>query len=150
MTDRNASLARRFARAAAPAAAMLLMFCAHGATAQPHPAGCSPSEDSAACRREAINSAAEIKRGRIGTVTESQLEHNRIARCAPLGGEDKAACEARVSGLGSSSGSVSGGGVLHEVETVVLPAKGGPVRVEPKTDSPVFLVPDNDGRQSAH
>ena len=45
----------------------------------------------------------------------------RQERCDPLGGEEKAACQARALGYGNTSGSVAGGGVLREVETVVLP-----------------------------
>lgn len=145
------SCTRSIVRAAAPVAAALLLFGAQGAMAQPSDgsqrtaaAACGSNryEDPAACQREARNATADIQRGRIGSTTADQLAANRIQRCSPLTGEDKAACEARVSGLGASSGSVSSGGVLKEVETVVLPAGGGPVRVEPRTESPVYLVPE--------
>jgi hypothetical protein len=56
-------------------------------------------------------------------------------------GEDKAACQARLMGYGSTSGSVAGGGVLREVETVVLPRGASSVTIEPKTADPVVLVP---------
>jgi hypothetical protein len=46
-----------------------------------------------------------------------------------------------VLGYGNTSGSVAGGGVLREVETVVLPAGSGSVTIEPKTADPVVLVP---------
>jgi hypothetical protein len=36
---------------------------------------------------------------------------------------------------------VAGGGVLREVETVVLPEGERSVTIEPKTDDPVVLVP---------
>ena len=64
-----------------------------------------------------------------------------MARCEPLAGEDKAACEARVMGYGSTSGSVAGGGVLREVETVVMPPGAEQITIEPKTSDPVVLVP---------
>ena len=56
-------------------------------------------------------------------------------------GEDKAACQARVLGYGETTGSVAGGGVLREVETVVLPAGQSSVTIEPKTADPIVLIP---------
>ena len=71
----------------------------------------------------------------------AQFDANAKARCDVLAGEEKAACEARLMGYGSTSGSVAAGGVLREVETVVLPAGQGSVTIEPKTADPVVLVP---------
>jgi hypothetical protein len=56
-------------------------------------------------------------------------------------GENQAACQARVLGMGSVEGSVAGGGVLREVETVVLPQGQASVTVEPQTSDPVVLIP---------
>ena len=58
-----------------------------------------------------------------------------------LTGEDKAACLVRIQGRGETTGSVAGGGVLREVETVVVPLGAGPVVIQPKTADPVVLVP---------
>jgi hypothetical protein len=58
-----------------------------------------------------------------------------------LAGEDKAACEARMMGYGTVSGSVAGGGVLREVETVVMPPGADSITVDAKTPDPVVLVP---------
>ena len=44
-------------------------------------------------------------------------------------------------GYGNASGSVAGGGVIREVETVVVPAGATSVRIEPQTNAPVLLVP---------
>jgi hypothetical protein len=44
-------------------------------------------------------------------------------------------------GMGSAEGSVAGGGVIKEVETVVLPSGQSSVTIEPKTSDPVVLVP---------
>jgi hypothetical protein len=44
-------------------------------------------------------------------------------------------------GYGNVSGSVAGGGILREVETVVLPPGQSDVTVQPKTSDPVVLVP---------
>lgn len=97
-------------------------------------------QDRETCMREARNAQAERQRGALGGDTNS-TQANAMARCEPLTGEDRAACQARVIGYGSASGSVAGGGVLREVETVVLPAGQDSVTIQPKTDQPVLLVP---------
>ena len=96
-------------------------------------------QDQATCLREARNANAEKRRGALDN--DAQLESNRLARCDALAGEDKAACQARMMGYGNTSGSVAGGGVLREVETVVLPDGASSVTIEPKTSDPVVLVP---------
>jgi hypothetical protein len=78
-------------------------------------------QDLATCLKEATNARAE-QRQRVPAPTAEQTLTNAMVRCAPLEGEDKKACQARVLGYGSSSGSVAGGGVLHTTETVVIPA----------------------------
>src|SRR3954470_9852144 len=76
-------------------------------------------EDQATCLKEARNAQADKKRGILDNGTNFQA--NAVARCDALTGEDKAACQARMMGFGNTTGSVAGGGVLREVETVVLP-----------------------------
>jgi hypothetical protein len=73
------------------------------------------------CLREARNTRAD-KNASQPEGTASDLEGNAESRCEALGGEDRAACQVRVRGYGSESGSVAGGGVLTSVETVVMPA----------------------------
>jgi hypothetical protein len=97
-------------------------------------------QDQATCLREANNAAAEKRAGKLDN-NGAQFEANARARCEALAGEERSACEARVMGYGNTSGSVAGGGVIREVETVVIPAGATSVRIEPKTDSPVILVP---------
>jgi hypothetical protein len=97
-------------------------------------------QDQATCMREARNAKAEKQRGALDTA-DAQHQANALARCDALAGEDKAACQARVMGYGNTSGSVAGGGVLREVETVVLPPGETSVTIEPKTSDPVVLVP---------
>lgn len=97
-------------------------------------------QDRETCLREARNAQAEKKRGALDNAG-AQFEANKVARCEPLAGEEKAACQARMMGYGNTTGSVAGGGVLREVETVVLPAGETSVTIEPKTDEPVVLVP---------
>jgi hypothetical protein len=93
------------------------------------------------CLREATNAAAEKRNGEIGTAAQKQMTDNALKRCEALGGEDRAACAARVLGYGQASGSVAGGGVIREVETVVVPPGQTEVTIEPKTENPVLVVP---------
>ena len=97
-------------------------------------------QDQATCLREANNAAAEKRSGRLDN-NGAQFEANARLRCEALAGEERSACEARVMGYGNTSGSVAGGGVIREVETVVLPPGATSVRIEPKTDAPVILLP---------
>lgn len=96
-------------------------------------------EDRATCLREARNAHAEKIRGRLDNGQQSRFEANSVARCDVQTGDDKAACKARVMGFGDSSGSVAGGGVLRQVETVVPPSQADTATVEPR--SPELLVP---------
>lgn len=97
-------------------------------------------QDRDTCLREARNAQADKKRGLLDNAG-AQFEANATARCNALTGEDAAACKARILGYGSTTGSVATGGVLREVETVVLPAGQSSVTIEPKTAEPVVLVP---------
>lgn len=97
-------------------------------------------QDRDTCLREARNAQAEKKRGRLDNAG-ARFEANAQARCDVLTGEDKAACQARIMGYGNTSGSVAGGGLLREVETVVLPQGQSSVTIEPQTSDPVVLVP---------
>ena len=99
-------------------------------------------QDQATCLREARNAQADKKRGILDNAG-AQFEANANSRCDVLAGEEKAACQARVLGYGSTTGSVASGGVLREVETVVLPAGSGSVTIQPRTADPVVLVPAN-------
>jgi hypothetical protein len=99
-------------------------------------------QDQATCLKEARNAQADKKRGLLDNAG-ARFEANAQARCDVLTGEDKAACQARMMGYGSTEGSVAGGGVLRELETVVMPAGSGSVTIQPQTSDPVVLVPSN-------
>lgn len=99
-------------------------------------------QDQATCLREARNAQAEKKRGALENA-DGHFQANAAARCDVLAGEEKAACQARMMGYGSTSGSVAGGGLLREVETVVLPQGSSSVTIQPQTSDPVVLVPSN-------
>lgn len=91
------------------------------------------------CLEEARNARADRRRGRLAPTNEDYTA-NALARCGPLTGENRAACEARVLGFGGSTGSVEGGGVLRWVETVVVPQGQGQVRFSPQTTQPVVVL----------
>jgi hypothetical protein len=97
-------------------------------------------QDQATCLLEARNAQGDKKRGVLDN-DGGRFEANAAARCDVLTGEDKAACQARVMGFGNTSGSVAGGGLLRQVETVVLPAGSSSVTIQPQTSDPVVLVP---------
>ncbi|HWP12897.1 MAG TPA: hypothetical protein VNN06_13825 [Ramlibacter sp.] len=97
-------------------------------------------QDQATCLREARNAQADKKRGLLDNAG-ARFEANAIARCDVLAGDEKAACQARMMGFGHVTGSVAGGGLLREVETVVVPTGSGSVAVEPQTSEPVVVVP---------
>ena len=106
-------------------------------------------QDRATCLEEARNAQAARQRGALDKgVSQTQYEANARARCDVFkDAESKAACEARVMGYGTVTGSVAGGGLLREVETVVLPPGQDSVTIEPKTSDPVLLVPVPASRQ---
>ena len=98
------------------------------------------AEDQETCMKEARNAQADKKRGLMND-SGNNYAANARARCAVLTGEDKAACDARMLGYGTVSGSVAGGGVMREVETVVMPPGQDSITVDAKTQDPVVLVP---------
>jgi hypothetical protein len=92
------------------------------------------------CMKEARNAHADKARGVLDT--EGSLQANAMGRCDVFqSGEDRAACEARVLGMGPVDGSVAGGGLLRESETVVLPSGQHEVTIQPQTSDPIVLVP---------
>jgi hypothetical protein len=94
-------------------------------------------QDRATCLREARNANADR---RTLSANDANLKANRLARCDALKGEDRDACQARVVGYGDASGSVAGGGVIRQVETIVVPADAASVRVRPQTSNPVIVL----------
>ena len=97
-------------------------------------------EEQATCLKNSGAAQAEKRRGTLDN-NGGNFDANAMQRCNVLTGEDRAACQARVAGLGSASGSVQGGGILKQVETVVLPPGNAPITIVPKTANPVILVP---------
>ena len=88
-------------------------------------------QDRETCLLEVKNANEARRAGKVDNAG-GQFAANALARCNVLTGEDKLACEARVVGYGNPQGSVAGGGVLTQIETVVLPS-AGVVTIQPKT-----------------
>lgn len=76
------------------------------------------NQDIQTCRREAGSARQEARRGGLSGAGVG-LEQNALLRCAAHEGIDRRACEARMRGEGTSSGSVGGGGILRETVIVV-------------------------------
>jgi len=92
------------------------------------------------CMKEARNARADKQRGVLDT--RGDLQANALARCdVHQASDEKAACQARVLGMGHMEGSLEGGGVLRTAETVVLPSGQHSVTVQPQTSEPIVLVP---------
>ncbi|NML17965.1 hypothetical protein [Azohydromonas caseinilytica] len=77
-------------------------------------------QDRGTCLREAAAAYQEARSGRRGAATSDGTDRyaqNARLRCQPLPPADRAECEARISS-GTTSGSVSGGGILREHRSV--------------------------------
>ena len=81
------------------------------------------AESRAACLREAGAAQDEARRGKLAD-TGGDFERNRLARCEYLTEPDRGYCIRRMNGEGTTSGSVSGGGILREL-VVPVPAGEG-------------------------
>ena len=96
-------------------------------------------QDRATCLIEVKNANAAKRAGKVDNAG-GQFQANAMQRCNVLPSQDKVACEARVAGYGNQQGSVAGGGVITQIETVVVPKNAGPVPIQPKTSSDTILV----------
>ena len=96
-------------------------------------------QDRDTCLREARNAQADKKRGELDKANaRSKPTPPRVATSS---GRGQGRLPGPHEGLGNTCGSVAGGGLLREVETVVMPPGGTSVTIEPKTSDPVVLVP---------
>ena len=82
-------------------------------------------QDKQTCMKEVRNAQQAKRAGQIDNAG-SPFEANALKRCNSLEGDDKATCQARVMGYGKPQGSVAGGGVVTEIETVVVPTTPAP------------------------
>ncbi|MGE0804028.1 MAG: hypothetical protein AB7L76_00640 [Burkholderiaceae bacterium] len=140
--QRPASNLRASMLAAAGVAAALAAFTAVGALTAPNAAAQSsrdaqqryqdersacnvapPYIDRAACLREA---GAALQASRRGQLTDSgNYEQNALMRCTPLPADERADCEARVRGQGTTRGSVAEGGIYRESVTTMVQTPEG-------------------------
>jgi hypothetical protein len=72
------------------------------------------SDDLKTCRLEAKNALAEAKRQQLDDTPDAAYSNNYNQRCDVHTGDERAACEARMRGEGSTQGSVAEGGILRE------------------------------------
>lgn len=78
----------------------------------------NPVAGNSNCAREARNTLAEFRRGRMNeSLLASDFTRNALQRCEVHQGDDKADCIARIRGQGRVQGSVAGGGILRELTT---------------------------------
>lgn len=82
------------------------------------------NQDSATCLKEANAALAESKKGKLND-GEAPYGKNAALRCQALDASNREACERRMRGEGTVSGSVEAGGVMRElvVETPVRQAE---------------------------
>lgn len=92
-------------------------------------------QDQKTCLREAGAALSEARRGTLGGESSSYAE-NALIRCQAQPAEDREACQQRVEGAGTTSGSVSGGGILREYREIEVPA------VAPPDGSPADRAPN--------
>jgi hypothetical protein len=85
-------------------------------------------EEQASCLRNSGAAQAEKRRGTLDN-NGANFGANALLRCDALATDDRAACQARVMGYGSASGSVQSGGIIKQIETVTLPENQIPVIV---------------------
>ena len=76
-------------------------------------------QDKSTCLKEAGAALNEARRKRLDTGGHASLQANATARCSAQPEADRDACLQRITGSGSTQGSVEGGGLLRQVETPV-------------------------------
>lgn len=81
------------------------------------------NQDRATCLREAGAALQEARRGGLDD-RQAEYDRNRLLRCDSQPAEDRQDCVRRLSGEGTTSGSVAGGGILRELVTPVTPPQG--------------------------
>ena len=92
------------------------------------------------CLKGSGNALAEKRRGTLDN-NGGTFRANAMERCDVFTGEELAACKVRVMGYTGISGSVEGGGIIKQSETVVVPSGQNSVIVEPKTPNLILVVP---------
>ena len=97
------------------------------------------TEDRATCMKEAGAAKAEAQRGQL-TNNGGNYDSNALQRCDALPGDQKEACRLRITGAGTTSGSVAGGGLVREVVTQdPSPGQVAPTPVQMPTPAPMSM-----------
>jgi hypothetical protein len=91
------------------------------------------SQERATCLREAGAAHAQMRMKGVQD-HDMAFEQNALKRCQALPNEDRSACLARMQGQGSTSGSVSAGGIYRELVTTETAA---PTAAKPATEVPL-------------
>jgi hypothetical protein len=107
-----------------------LSACVNGRTQQ----------DRETCMTEVRNANAAKRAGKVDN-SGGRFKENALARCDVFRGEEQIACQARIVGYGDAGGSVAGGGVIRQIETVVVPADATDVRIQPQTSGDIVVIP---------
>jgi len=76
------------------------------------------NQDRATCLQEAGAARNDARRGLLEESQSTNYRRNALERCRIFDGEDAKDCRARMLGAGTTSGSVSAGGVLRELITI--------------------------------
>lgn len=95
----------------------------------------------AVCLQEAGAALAEARRGGLDT-DPSVFEKNARLRCEPLPADDRRDCLARMQGQGTTTGSVTGGGVYRELVTREV---GVPAAAPPSASAPASTKSTDQG-----
>ncbi len=96
-------------------------------------------QDRQTCMTEVRNANAAKRAGKVDN-SGGGFKQNALSRCDVFQGEELIACQARITGYGDAAGSVAGGGVIRQVETVVVPADAATIRIQPQTESGNIVV----------
>lgn len=96
-------------------------------------------QDRQTCMTEVRNANNAKRAGKVDN-SGGRFKQNAMSRCDVFQGEEQIACQARVVGYGDTAGSVAGGGVIRQVETVVVPADATTIRIQPQTKSGDIVV----------
>lgn len=77
-------------------------------------------QDRETCLNEVKNANAARNAGKVDNAG-GQFEVNALSRCEVFSGNEKVTCIARMKSNGQAAGSVGGGGIIREIQTVVPP-----------------------------
>ena len=72
------------------------------------------NQDRATCLKEAGAALKEAKMGRLSS-DQSAFKQNSLLRCNALPADERVACQRRIEGDGTTTGSVRDGGLLREL-----------------------------------